>query len=282
MASLVEIYNALRYSRVTFRTLRPQLTAHNNIYVGSNAVVLRCRLTDDDRAVALKCYANRRRNARSIYGDAYLAKELLIHTLTGMEYIDVTVLDWVEGHALDSLLRAPNTDYRALSKSFDCLALDTLQHSHAHGDVKPENVVVTPSGVMRLIDHDAAWLPGFGDHDAEEIGTPTYSHPKRDKRHFDKHIDDFSLAILSTMLAALAIKRDYFVPHLMPDGSLFVPRSVVDGSDELFNKALSFFERRDPAHYAIARTLYGSSGAIDGLAGMFEQAVAQHTQTRRR
>lgn len=282
MASLVEIYNALRYSRATFRTLRPQPTIRDDIYVGSNAVVVLCRLAEGDRDVALKCYANRRRNSRAIYGDAYLKEELIIHTLTHTEYIDVTVLDWVEGHSLDSLLRQPTTEYRALSQSFDRMALDTLQRSHAHGDIKPDNVIVTPTGEMQLIDHDATWLPGFSDHDAEEIGTPTYSHPQRDGRHFDKHIDDFSLALLSSMLAALAIKRDYFEPYIMPDGSLFNPRSVVDGSDELFNKALSLFERRDPAHYAIARTLYGTTGIIDGLEGMFEQSLAQQPKVRKR
>lgn len=282
MASLIEIYNALRYSHVTFRTLRPQPTIRDDIYVGSNAVVVHCRHPHDDRPIALKCYANRRRNARAIYGDAYLPQEILIQTLTCSEYIDVTVLDWIDGDSLDSLLRGLATDYRTLSRSFDRMALDTLQHSYAHGDIKPDNVIVTPTGEMQLIDHDATWRPGFSDQDAEEIGTPTYSHPQRDGRRFDKHIDDFSLALLSTMLAALAIKRDYFEPHIMSDGSLFNPRSVVDGSDELFNKALSFFERRDPAHYAIARTLYGTTGIIEGLESMFEYAITYHTKRAKR
>lgn len=275
VASLIEIYNAIRGSRVTFRTITPQHIANDDIYVGNNAVVCRCVLPDSSH-IALKCYASRRRNAHTIYGDSYIERELCLPTLAGRGYVDVTTLPWIEGTTLESYIKKPNTDYRTLSDSFDLMALEMLRSPWAHGDIKPDNVIITPSGDMKLIDFDAMWIPGFTDADAEEIGTPAFSHPLRDDRHFDKHIDDFSIAMLSTMLAALALKREYFEPHITPDSSLFDPQSVIDGSDTLFTEAMLLFERRDPSHYAIAHTLYGSTGVIDGLDSVFEQAVNSH------
>lgn len=276
MASLVEIYNAIREERVSFCNLAPQPII-DDIYVGNNAVVFR-NMLDDGREVALKCYASRRRNAHAIYGERYLKHELCLHTLSGDGYVDVTVLPWIEGHTLESHLISRNVDYRKLSANFDRLALATLRHRCAHGDIKPDNIIVTPTGEMKYVDFDAAWLPGFTDADAEEIGTPAFSHPDRDYRHFDKHIDDFSLAMLSTTLAALAIKREAFEPYIQVDGSIFEPEHVIDGSDYLFIEAMRLFERRDPIHYCIARTLYklkastpDAIGVIEGLEKMFSR-----------
>ena len=93
----------------------------------------------------------------------------------------------------------------------------------------------------------------------------------RDERPFDKHIDDFSIALMSTMFAALALRREVFEPYIDADSSLFSPRAVVAGSDAMLNKALSLFERKsDARHYAIARALYASDGAIPNLSDLLD------------
>ena len=221
---------------------------------------------------AMKCYPRHRRNARAIYGEAYHEAELAVYTLLGeVEYADVIATPWVEGCTLDKLFSDPKTDYRKLSERFDAFALDILRGKCAHGDIKPENIVVLPDGSFSLIDYDAAWLPGFEQCDMEEAGTPSFSHPLRDERRFDKSIDDFAIALISTMLAAMAYCRKEFEPYIDADGSLFTPREVVAGSDALLNKALSIFERKDDKrHYAIAIALYDCAGPIPNLAQLLE------------
>lgn len=270
MITLVDVLNRLRAGDVTLRTLTPQLINPDALFVGNNAVVCRCRVAGTE--CALKCYAVPRRNARAIYGEAYHEAELAVYSLSGdMEYVDVVATPWIEGVSLDRLMGRVKTDYRMLSERFDAFALDILRGESAHGDIKPENIILTLDGSLRLIDYDSAWLPGFTDKDLEETGTPSFSHPMRDNRPFDKHIDDFSIALMSTMLAALKLRRELFEPHIDADSALFSPRAVVAGSDAMLNQALSLFERKaDARHYTIARALYASDGAIPNLIEMLD------------
>ncbi|UKI39907.1 MAG: hypothetical protein L6V35_04035 [Alistipes putredinis] len=87
-----------------------------------------------------------------------------------------------------------------------------LKEEWAHGDLKPDNIIITPSGHGRLIDYDAAYVPDSGFDSTPEIGTPAYQHPLRDTGMYDKHIDDYPSALLSANLHLIAL-----APHLMPD-----------------------------------------------------------------
>ena len=271
MAALYDVLNALRACRATFQTLAPQPVTTDNIFVGNNAVVYRCKVSG--REYALKCYPNHHRNARAIYGPALHEGEMVVCNLQGsVEYVDVVALPWIEGTTLDRLMGDADTDYCDLLMRFENFALGMLREEWAHGDIKPENVVLTPQGDMRLIDYDSAWLPGFVQSDMEEAGTPSFSHPMRESRRFDKSIDDFSIALMCTTLAALAYRRRDFEPYIEADSSLFRPRSVVAGTDALLNKALSLFERKgDTRHYAMALSLYDCQGPIPHLADLLKR-----------
>lgn len=273
MATLVDVLNRLRTGGVTFKTLAPQPITPDAIFVGNNAVVCRCRVAEGEYAV--KCYPRHHRNAKTIYGDAYREAEFAVYTLLGeVEYVDVVATPWIEGRSLDKLLCDPKTNYRQLSERFDAFALDVLRGEGAHGDIKPDNIIVSEDGSLHLIDHDAAWLPGFTHKDMEEAGTPSYSHPLREERRFDKSIDDFSIALMSTMLAALALRRESFEPYIDADNALFNPREVVAGSDSMLIAALSLFERKaDHRHRAIAYALYNSDGTIPNLAELLDPTI---------
>lgn len=143
------------------------------------------------------------------------------------EVLDVVALPWIDGVSLDKLLGVPHTDYRKLSQSFDRLALGMLSTPRTHGDIKPANIIVRPCGDMHFIDYDASWQPGFTLADVEEVGTPAFCHPQHGITFFDKRVDDFAIALVSVMLAALAYRRAYFEPYIKKDGSLFVPVEVV-------------------------------------------------------
>ena len=274
MATIIDVLNALRSQVVTFRTLPPQHIATENIHVGNHAVVCRCVSKESGEAIALKCYPRKRRNVPAIYGVSYKPNEVGVFTLNSpLEYVDAVAMPWIDGLSLEKYFHNPKSDYSALSRAFDSMALGMLCAPRAHGDIKPANIIIAPSGDMHLIDFDAAWIPGFIDRDIEVVGTAAFGHPMRLGRCFDAYIDDFPIALISTMLAAMAYRRDSFEPHLRGDNSLFNPWDVLRGEDELLNAALTIFERkRDKAHYHVARSLYGCEGRLDGLADALGEA----------
>ena len=278
MATLFDVLNTLRAGVATFQTLTPQHITPNAIFVGNNAVVCRCRVTGTE--CALKCYPHKRRNSRAIYGDALYEDELVVYNLVGrLECIDVVVMPWIDGRTLDRLFGDPATNYHTLLSHFESFALDILRGERAHGDIKPENIVVQSNGEMSLIDFDSAWVPGFEQCDVVEAGTPFFSHPLREERRFDKSIDDFSIALISTMLAAMSYSSETFEPYINADSALFSPQAVVAGTDAMLNKALALFERKaDARHYAIAQSLYACDGAIPNLADLLD---AKHNTTYR-
>ena len=275
MATLLDVLNAFSTSVVTFNTLKPQHITRENIYAGNNVVVCRCMEQTSGIEMALRCYPRHRRNISAIYGSSYMPNELNICVLNCVsDVLDVVALPWIDGVSLDKLLGMPHTDYRKLSQSFDRLALGMLSTPRTHGDIKPANIIVRPCGDMHFIDYDASWQPGFTLADVEEVGTPAFCHPQHGITFFDKRVDDFAIALVSVMLAALAYRRAYFEPYIKKDGSLFVPVEVVDGTDMLFNDARLLFERKaDMAHFHIANMLFGSDGHVKGLANALREAL---------
>lgn len=199
-----------------------------------------------------------------------MCDEACIYTVNRVNtWLDVVVAPWIEGCSLDKIMHSGECDYAALSSAFDRMAVSLLRGERAHGDVKPENIIVTASGDMHLIDYDAAWVPGFTDGDLEEVGTPSFSHPLRVGRCFDAYIDDYPIALMSIMLAAMSYSRELFEPFLNHDNTIFNAYDVFKGTDARMLEAIRLFERkRDRVHSSVAHSLYGCDGHVAHLADM--------------
>lgn len=257
MVSILAIMSTFRAPVLYLRTLEQLWIDHDTITAGSNSVTARCRVFGREGQWLIKCYVTPRHNLSAIYGDAYYEKEFGIYSITGViEYVDAVVLPWVEGQPLDSLIGRSSTNYALMSRSFDAMALRQLNSDIAHGDIKPENIIVKADGSMELIDFDAAWLPSLRGRQADEIGTPGYRHPYRTKECFNEYIDDYAIAIISVMLASLAVARDEMEPMLKPDNTLFTPEKAINGQDEVLIHATNILlECGDAAHYHMAMAL---------------------------
>lgn len=105
--------------------------------------------------------------------------------------------------------------YRSVTKIFSQIA-DALGYAHAsgviHRDIKPTNILITPSGVPKITDfglariEDAMILSRTG----EFSGTPYYMSPEQaesNPRSIDQRSDVFSLGI--TLYEALTFKRPF-------------------------------------------------------------------------
>ena len=76
----------------------------------------------------------------------------------------------------------------------------------AHGDLKPDNILVREDGTLVLVDYDGMYVPAMKGQKARELGSPDFRHPLRTEDDFDEHIDDFSIASIALALKAIALK----------------------------------------------------------------------------
>ncbi|HIW52031.1 MAG TPA: WG repeat-containing protein [Candidatus Alistipes excrementipullorum] len=241
--------------------------------VGNSSVIFRIR--HEGRTCMLKCYTRPKRNLREIYGQRCLHDELYIHTdRRHGQWVDVVLDEWVEGETLQSAIARHAGDSREIGRlaaAFDRMALHLLEQEWAHGDLKPENMIVTPGGEIRLIDFDAMFRPEFAGQRSEETGTAAYQHPSRTAEYFDRTIDDYPIALISTALHAMTADASLHERFDTDEVLLISPREAVAGRSRALDEILGLFASECMAvQYRIARLLRSQSPVLFGLKELIE------------
>lgn len=140
----------------------------------------------------------------------YYDNELFVDTDNSEEdEFPVLLMDWVEGKTLDVYIKENiNNQYalEMLAYQFNKMAAWLITQSFAHGDLKPDNIIMKEDGQMVLVDYDGIYVPAMRGQKAREIGSPGFRHPSRTEEIFDEHIDDFPIASIALALKAIAIK----------------------------------------------------------------------------
>lgn len=248
---------------------------------GNSAVVFRIRC--EGRVRSLRCYMHHPRHLAEIYGEKLLPQELFIYTSpAGGVWVDVVLSDWIEGVTLHEAVAAAaetgdTARLRRFAAAFDRMAAALTADDWAHGDLKPENIIVGTDGMLHAIDFDAMYRPGFTADDCEETGTRAFRHPDSENV-FGKEIDDYPIALISAALHALALGPTLYVRFERADAMMISPARAVAGDDP----ASAAVERilaanGDAAHYRIARLLRSSRPELFGLAELLRYA---HTPVR--
>jgi serine/threonine protein kinase len=191
---------------------------------GNFAVVFKMRDEKNDKLYAVKCFhkdqPNRAENYRMIAEELefvsssfltkfqYLDNELFVDSANADgEEFPVLLMDWVEGTNLDQYIRQHLHDsyqLHLLAYQFSRLALWLMPQPFAHGDLKPDNIMVREDGTLVLIDYDGMFVPAMKGQKAREMGSPDFRHPARTEETFNEHIDDFSLASILLSLRVLS------------------------------------------------------------------------------
>ena len=224
-----EYVEAVRNAEDNFdklRDLRPVTDGNGNpVMTGGNfAVVFKMRDEKNDKLYAVKCFLKDQPNRADNY--RMIAEELEFVSssfLTKFQYLDdelfvdsahadgeefpVLLMDWVEGTNLDQYIRQHLHDtyqLHLLAYQFSRLALWLMPQPFAHGDLKPDNIMVREDGILVLIDYDGMFVPAMKGQKAREMGSPDFRHPARTEDTFNEHIDDFSLASILLSLRVIA------------------------------------------------------------------------------
>jgi ribosomal protein S18 acetylase RimI-like enzyme len=234
--------------------------------VGNSAIVFEVMF--EGRKMALRVYMRKHPNLQAIYGDRYYPKELLVHSShTDYTLADVVLCDWYEGESLQRKIEQcydKPSKMRALSKMFEEFAISLLNERWAHGDIKPENIILSSDG-LHLIDFDAMYREGFTSDDCVEIGTQQFQHPSRDKSTFSRDIDDYPIALITTALAAMAL--DSSIGRNIPemDHLLIRPELAVKGEDVVGVVLSGHDGRRGFIHHMAVTEEYRYQGIASNL-----------------
>lgn len=172
----------------------------------------------------------------------YLDKELFVDTNAGDEQeFPVLLMDWVEGETLDKYIRKHLDDQYELSLiayQFSRLAMWLMPQPFAHGDLKPDNILVKSNGTLVLVDYDGMYVPAMKGQKARELGSPDFRHPSRTETDFDEHIDDFSLASILLSLKAIALQSSLLEEYGAQDRLLFSEKDYRNLSESKVMDAL--------------------------------------------
>ena len=207
--------------------LTPVLDDHGEPYrsSGAFAVVFKMQDKSSGKYYALKCFTEEQEGRADAYRQIadeldlldspyitsvkYMEKELFVDSQCEEDEFPVLLMDWVDGETMEAYIAANYHNQSAmsmLSYRFGKMAAWLRSQSFAHGDVKPDNIIIRPDGSLSLVDYDGMFVPSMKGSKSPTIGTRDFCHPLRTVDDFDETIDDFSLASIALSLKAISMK----------------------------------------------------------------------------
>ena len=222
--------------------LTPVLDDHGEPYRSSGAFAVVFKMQDKrtGKYYALKCFTEEQEGRADAYRQIadeldmvdspyitsvkYMEKELFVDSQCEEDEFPVLLMDWVEGETMEAYIAANYHNQSAMSLlcyRFGKMAAWLRSQSFAHGDIKPDNIIVSPDGSLTLVDYDGMFVPSMKGSQSPTIGTKDFSHPLRTMDDFDETIDDFSLASIVLSLKAISMNSTLLDTYGASDRLLF-------------------------------------------------------------
>ena len=232
--------------------LVPVLDKYGEPYRSSGAFAVVFKMKDEQtgKCYALKCFTEEQEGRAEAYRQIaeelefvdspyitsvkYLEKELFVDSNCENEEFPVLLMDWIEGETMETYIAANYTDTHAMAMlcyRFCKMAAWLRSQSFAHGDIKPDNIMVRPDGTLTLVDYDGMFVPAMKGQKSPTIGTKDFSHPLRTIDDFDETIDDFALASIALSLKAISLDPSLLQTYGASDRLLFSAADYLDLSN---------------------------------------------------
>ena len=233
----------------TLSHLVPVLDKYGEPYRSSGAFAVVFKMKDEQtgKCYALKCFTEEQEGRAEAYRKIaeelefvdssyitsvkYLEKELFVDSNCEDEEFPVLLMDWIEGETMETYVAANYTDTHAMAMlcyRFCKMAAWLRSQSFAHGDIKPDNIMVRPDGTLTLVDYDGMFVPAMKGQKSPTIGTKDFSHPLRTIDDFDETIDDFALASIALSLKAISLDSSLLDQYGASDRLLFSAADYLD------------------------------------------------------
>lgn len=223
--------------------LRPVLDDEGQPVMSAGGFSVVFKMKDDRKGklYAVKCFTKEQEGRSESY--KLIADELEFVSsayLTSIKYFEnelfvdssqssktefpVVLMDWVEGIPMDKYIHEKANDQfllEMLAFRFSKLAMWLLAQPFAHGDLKPDNILIKENGSIVLVDYDGMYVQAMKGKKARELGSPNFRHPSRVEDIFDETIDDFSIALIALALKAFSLNKDLINDYCTNDYFLF-------------------------------------------------------------
>ena len=222
--------------------LVPVLDNHGEPYRSSGAFAVVFKMKDEQtgKCYALKCFTEEQEGRAEAYRQIadelefvdssyitsvkYLDKEIFVDSSCEEDEFPVLLMDWIDGETMETYIAANYQDNYAMAMlcyRFCKMAAWLRSQPFAHGDIKPDNIMVRPDGNLTLVDYDGMFVPAMKGQKSPTIGTKDFSHPLRTVDDFDETIDDFALASIALSLKAISLKPSLLDESGVADRLLF-------------------------------------------------------------
>ena len=222
--------------------LVPVLDDHGEPYRSSGAFAVVFKMKDEQtgKCYALKCFTEEQEGRAEAYRQIadelefvdssyitsvkYLDKEIFVDSSCEEDEFPVLLMDWIDGETMETYIGEnyqDNYTMAMLCYRFCKMAAWLRSQPFAHGDIKPDNIMVRPDRNLTLVDYDGMFVPAMKGQKSPTIGTKDFSHPLRTVDDFDESIDDFALASIALSLKAISLKPSLFDEYGAADRLLF-------------------------------------------------------------
>ena len=214
---------------------------------GAFAVVFKMKDEQTGKCYALKCFTEEQEGRAEAYRQIadelefvdssyitsvkYLDKEIFVDSSCEEDEFPVLLMDWIDGETMENYIAENYQDNYAMAMlcyRFCKMAAWLRSQQFAHGDIKPDNIMVRPDGNLTLVDYDGMFVPAMKGQKSPTIGTKDFSHPLRTVDDFNETIDDFALASIALSLKAISLRPSLLDEYGGADRLLF---SVEDYRD---------------------------------------------------
>ena len=222
--------------------LVPVLDDHGEPYRSSGAFAVVFKMKDEQtgKCYALKCFTEEQEGRAEAYRQIadelefvdssyitsvkYLDKEIFVDSSCEEDEFPVLLMEWIDGETMESYIAENYQDNYVMAMlcyRFCKMAAWLRSQPFAHGDIKPDNIMVRPDGSLTLVDYDGMFVPAMKGQKSPTIGTKDFSHPLRTVDDFDETIDDFALASIALSLKAISLKPSLLDEYGAADRLLF-------------------------------------------------------------